>query len=147
MPEELIDKIFHEDCLVGMQKIPDKSVDCIICDLPYGKLTHLGWDVPIPFEPLWEQYNRIAKENAAVLLFGVEPFTSYLVMSNINNYRQKLTWLKNIPGNCMNAKKQFMNWTEDIIVFYRKLPTFNPQFWNNGKKRTRYITTNINQNA
>jgi site-specific DNA-methyltransferase (adenine-specific) len=98
MPEDLIDKIFHEDCLVGMTKIPDKSVDCIICDLPYGKLKGVGtltdWDVPIPFEPLWEQYNRIAKENAAVLLFGVEPFTSYIVMSNIKNYRQKLTWLK-----------------------------------------------------
>ena len=130
MPEELIDKIFHEDCLVGMQKIPDKSVDCIICDLPYGKLTGFGtltdWDVPIPFEPLWEQYNRIAKENTAVLLFGVEPFTSYLVMSNINNYRQKLTWLKNSAGNWAHCNRQFLNYTEDIVVFYRKSPTFNP---------------------
>ena len=109
-----------------MDKIPDKSIDCIICDLPYGKLGHLGWDVAIPFEPLWKQYNRIAKDNAAILLFGVEPFTSAIVMSNTKNYRQKLTWLKTFPSNVFNAKKQFMNWTEDIIVFYRKLPTFNP---------------------
>ena len=93
--DDLRNQIFCEDCLIGMQKIPDNSIDCIICDLPYGKLNHLGWDVAIPFEPLWEQYNRIAKDNAAVLLFGVEPFTSAIVMSNVKNYRQKLTWVKN----------------------------------------------------
>ena len=82
-----INKIYNEDCLSGMQKIPDKSVDCIICDLPYGKLTHLGWDNVIPFDKLWEQYDRICKDNAAVLLFGVEPFTSAVVMSNVKNYR------------------------------------------------------------
>jgi site-specific DNA-methyltransferase (adenine-specific) len=127
MDEKIINKVFNEDCLVGMDRIPDKSIDCIICDLPYGKLKHLGWDNIIPFDKLWEQYNRIAKDNAAVLLFGVEPFTSSIVMSNVNNYRQKLTWLKTAPTNIFNAKKQFMNWTEDIIVFYRSLPTFNPQ--------------------
>ena len=68
-----------------MSKIPDKSVDCIICDLPYGKLTHLGWDNPLDFTQLWDQYNRICKDNAAVLLFGVEPFTSAIVMSNVKN--------------------------------------------------------------
>jgi len=70
-----------------MSKIPDKSVDLVICDLPYGKLTHLGWDLPIDFTQLWQQYNRICKDNAAVLLFGVEPFTSAVVMSNVKNYR------------------------------------------------------------
>ena len=132
--EEYIDRIFNEDCLVGMDRIPDKSIDCIICDLPYGKLNHLEWDVQIPFDKLWQQYDRVAKDNAAVLLFGVEPFTSLIVMSNVKNYRQKLTWLKKQPSNVLNAKKQFMNWTEDIVVFYRSLPTFNPQFWDNGRE-------------
>lgn len=129
-----INKIYNMDCLIGMQEIPDKSVDCIICDLPYGKLKgwgdHTDWDVQIPLDELWQQYNRIAKENAAILLFGVEPFTSYLVMSNLKNYRQKITWIKNCPTNFFNAKKQLLNYTEDIILFYTKLPTFNPQMTN-----------------
>ena len=86
---QIIDNIFHEDCLSGMQKIPDKSVDLVICDLPYGKLTHLGWDLPIDFTKLWQQYNRICKDNAAVLLFGVEPFTSAVVMSNVKKLSSK----------------------------------------------------------
>lgn len=126
--------IYNEDCLIGMDMIPDKSIDCIICDLPYGKLkdwgNHTDWDVQIPLDKLWQQYNRIAKENAAVLLFGVEPFTSYLVMSNLKNYRQKITWIKNCPTNFFHAKKQLLNYTEDIILFYNKLPTFNPQMTN-----------------
>lgn len=119
------DKIYNEDCLEGMKRIPDGSVDAIICDLPYGT-TACKWDSVIPFEPLWEQYRRVAKLNAAIVLFGSEPFTSSLIMSNIKEYRQKLTWLKTRPFNVFNAKKQFMNWTEDIVVFYRQLPTFNP---------------------
>jgi len=144
--DEVLNKIFNEDCLIGMDKIPDKSIDCIICDLPYGKLNHLGWDVLIPFEKLWQQYNRIAKDNAAILLFGVEPFTSAIVMSNVKNYRQKLTWLKNKPSNIFNAKKQFMNWTEDIIVFYRHLPTFNPQMiFKNQKPKKPFSKVHENQ--
>ena len=127
----MIDKIFNEDCLVGMQRIPDKSIDCIITDLPFGT-TACAWDSVIPFEPLWKQFHRVTKDNAAIVLFGVEPFTSALIMSNIKEYRQKLTWLKTRPTNVFNAKKQFMNWTEDICVFYRKLPTFNPQMRTDG---------------
>ena len=122
-----LDKIFNEDCISGMKNIPDNSVDCVICDLPYSKL-HYDWDKMIPVNQLWEQYDRICKPNAAIILFCVEPFTSHLVMSNIKNFRQKLTWLKNRPTNVFNAKKQFMNWTEDILVFYKKQPTFNPQY-------------------
>jgi site-specific DNA-methyltransferase (adenine-specific) len=121
-----LDKIYNEDCLEGMKRIPDRSMDAIICDLPYGT-TCCKWDVVIPFEPLWEQYRRVCKPNAAIVLFGSEPFTSTLIMSNIKEYRQKLTWLKTRPTNVFNAKKQFMNWTEDIVIFYRQLPTFNPQ--------------------
>ena len=126
-----LDNIYNEDCLVGMQRIPDGSVDAIICDLPYGT-TCCKWDSIIPFEPLWEQYHRVCKQNAAIVLFASEPFTSTMIMSNIKEYRQKLTWLKTRPFNVFNAKKQFMNWTEDIVVFYRQLPTFNPQFWDDG---------------
>ena len=127
-----LDKIYNEDCLVGMQRIPDGSVDCIICDLPYGT-TACKWDIIIPFEPLWEQYHRICKTNAPIVLFAGEPFTSLLIMSNLSEYRQKLTWLKTRPTNVFNAKKQFMNWTEDICVFYRSLPTFNPQMRTDGQ--------------
>ena len=127
-----LNKIYNEDCLEGMKRIPDGSVDCVICDLPYGT-TVCKWDSIIPFEPLWKQYLRIAKENAAFVLFAGEPFTSQLIMSNIKIFRQKLTWLKTRPTNVMNAKKQFMNWTEDICIFYRKLPVFNPQMRTDGQ--------------
>ena len=87
----------------------------------------------IPFEPLWEQYHRVCKPNAAIVLFAGEPFTSFMIMSNLDEYRQKLTWVKTRPTNVFNAKKQFMNWTEDICVFYRSLPTFNPQMRTDGQ--------------
>ena len=127
-----LDKIYNEDCLIGMQRIPDVSVDAVICDLPYGT-TACKWDIIIPFEPLWEQYHRVCKPNAPIVLFAGEPFTSLLIMSNLSEYRQKLTWLKTRPTNVFNAKKQFMNWTEDICVFYRSLPTFNPQMRTDGQ--------------
>ena len=127
-----LDKIYNEDCLEGMKRIADGAVDCIITDLPYGT-TACAWDSVIPFEPLWEQFKRVTKPNAAIALFGSEPFTSTLIMSNIKEYRQKLTWLKTRPTNVFNAPKQFMNWTEDICVFYRSLPTFNPQMRTDGE--------------
>ena len=80
-----LDTIYNEDCLTGMQRIPDGSVDCIICDLPYGT-TACKWDSVIPFEPLWEQYKRVTKPNAAIVLFGSEPFSSALRMSNMEMY-------------------------------------------------------------
>ena len=127
-----LDKIYNEDCLQGMKRIPDGSVDAVICDLPFGT-TACKWDNIIPFEPLWEQYHRVCKPNAAVVLFAGEPFTSFLIMSNLKEYRQKLTWAKTRPTNVMNAKKQFMNWTEDICIFYRSLPTYNPQMRTDGQ--------------
>jgi site-specific DNA-methyltransferase (adenine-specific) len=126
------DKIYNADCLELMPHIADKSVDMILCDLPYGT-TACKWDIIIPFEPLWEQYHRVCKPNAPIVLFAGEPFTSLLIMSNLSEYRQKLTWLKTRPTNVFNAKKQFMNWTEDICVFYRSLPTFNPQMRTDGQ--------------
>ena len=81
-----IDKIYNEDCLTGMQKMDDKSVDYIICDLPYGT-TKCTWDIIIPFDKLWEQYNRIIKDDGAIILFGQEPFSSLLRVSNLKDYR------------------------------------------------------------
>lgn len=125
-------KLLQGDCLVHMSEIPDGSVDMVLCDLPYGT-TACKWDSIIPFEPLWEHYLRVIKKNGAIVLFGTEPFTSRLITSKITLYKQKLTWLKTRPTNVFNAKKQFMNWTEDIVVFYRKPPTYNPQMRTDGK--------------
>lgn len=123
--------LYNGNCLEIMKNISDKSVDMILCDPPYGK-TPLKWDSIIPFDKMWEQYERIIKDDGAIILFGVEPFTSLLIVSNIKLFRQKLTWLKTRPTNVFNAKKQFMNWTEDIVVFYKKLPTYNPQMRTDG---------------
>lgn len=119
-------KLIHGDCLVEMQNIPDKSIDMILCDLPYGT-TACKWDTIIPFEPLWEQYQRIAKPNAAIVLFCIEPFTSALVMSNVKEFREKLTWEKHKPSNIGNAKYMHLKYSEDIIVFAHKKSTYNPQ--------------------
>ena len=113
-----IDKIYNMDCLEGMKQIPDGSVDAIICDLPYGT-TACEWDVIIPFEPLWKQYYRVLKQNGVVVLFATEPFTSKLVCSNINDFKEKLTWEKHKPTNFGNARFRHLKYTEDIVVFSR----------------------------
>lgn len=119
-------KLYKGDCLEVMKDILDKSIDMILCDLPYGT-TACKWDVIIPFEALWKQYNRIIKDNGAIVLFGSEPFSSSLRMSNIKNYRYDLIWEKNNAGNFQLAKKQFLKYHENISVFYKKQPTYNPQ--------------------
>lgn len=117
------------DCLKVMKDIPDKSVDMILCDLPYGT-TACKWDNIIPFEPLWEQYNRIIKDNGVIVLFGSEPFSSKLRLSNINGYRESLVWLKNKAGSGLQAKQKHIKIHEDIIVFSKcGTYTFNPQKW------------------
>lgn len=120
------------DCLVELDSIPAGSVDMVLCDLPYGT-TVCSWDIVLPFDKLWSHYWRVLKEDGVVVLFGTEPFTSMMIMSCLEFYRQKLTWLKTRPTNVFNAKKQFMNWTEDIVVFYRRLPTFHPQMRTDGE--------------
>ena len=121
-----IDKIYNEDCLEGMKRIADGAVDCIITDLPYGT-TACAWDSVIPFEPLWEQFKRVTKPNAAIVLFGSEPFSSALRMSNIKDYRYDWIWDKQKGFGFANANKMPMKSHENISVFYRKLPTYNPQ--------------------
>lgn len=102
------------------------KVDAIICDIPYGT-TACKWDSVIPFDEMWKRLNKLIKPNGAIVLFGSQPFTSSLVVSNIKNYKQCLVWEKTRPTNVMNAKKMFMKWHEDILIFYKKLPTYNPQ--------------------
>ena len=121
-----INKIYNEDCLIGMQRIPDKSIDAIICDLPYG-ITACKWDSIIPFGPLWEQYNRVIKDNGAIVLFGAQPFTSRVVMSNLNDFRYEIIWEKDRPSNPLVANKRIMPQHENILIFYKKQPTYNPQ--------------------
>lgn len=121
-----LDRIYNIDCLIGMRDIPDKSVDAIICDLPYGT-TACAWDSVIPFEPLWEQYLRITKDNAPIILFCQGMFTAQLMMSQPTLWRYNLIWDKNAPTGFLNAKRMPMRRHEDIAVFYRKLPTYNPQ--------------------
>lgn len=120
-------KLYNGDCLEVMKDIPNKSIDMILCDLPYGT-TACKWDVIIPYEPLWEQYNRIIKDNAAVVLFGSEPFSTKLRNSNLKMYRYDWVWNKTMCSNFMNAKKQPKKLHENILVFYKKQPTYNPQF-------------------
>ena len=109
-----------------MKNIPNKSVDMILCDLPYGT-TACKWDTIIPFELLWEQYNRVIKDNGAIVLFGKQPFTTLLINSNLKNYKYSLIWKKDNHDNPMMAKKRFLNITEDISVFYKKQCTYNPK--------------------
>ena len=114
------------DCLELMKDIPDKSIDAIIADLPYGT-TACKWDTIIPFEPLWEQYKRIIKDNGAIVLFGSQPFTSALVMSNPKWFKYEIIWEKPNPSNPMLAKKQTLKNHENILIFYQNQCTFNPQ--------------------
>ena len=112
-------QLIKGDCLVEMQNIPDKSIDAIICDLPYGT-TACKWDTIIPFEPLWAQYKRIIKDNGAIVLFGSEPFSSALRMSNIKDYKYDWIWNKKLAGNGILAKKQPLKIHEIISVFNSK---------------------------
>lgn len=122
-----INKIYNEDCLEGMKKIDDKSIDAIITDLPYGQTSRNKWDSVIPFKPLWEQYERIIKDNGAIILFANGMFTADLMQSNRKLWKYNLIWEKTQPTGFLNAKKMPLRSHEDICIFYKKLPTYNPQ--------------------
>jgi len=119
---------YQGDCLVEMDKIADKSVDMILCDLPYGT-TKIKWDIIIPFEPLWKQYERIIKDNGAVVLFSAQPFTSKVIASNIDIFKYELIWEKDRPQNIFNCKIQPLRSHENITIFYKNQPTYNAQFF------------------
>lgn len=132
------------DCLERMKEIPDGSVDMILTDPPYGT-TACKWDSIIPLEPMWEHLNRVIKPNGAIALFGSEPFSSALRMSNIKNYKYDWIWEKHKPSNFMLANKQPMKYHEIISVFYRKQPTYNKQMEQReagGKNRCKYTVDN-----
>ena len=119
--------LIQGDCLIEMKDIPDGSIDAIICDLPYGT-TNCKWDSVIPFEPLWEQYNRVIKDNGAIVLFGSQPFTSALVMSNPKMFKYEWIWHKNKVTDIFNAKTSPLKAHENIIVFAENRNfTFNHQ--------------------
>lgn len=116
------------DCIEEMRYIPDNSVDLIITDLPYGQ-TKNKWDNVINLNYLWKSYNRIIKENGAIILFGQGLFTQQLILSNQENYRYSLVWEKDRPSGFLNAQLMPLRSHEDILVFYKSLPTYNPQMW------------------
>lgn len=114
------------DCLDRMKEIPDGSIDMVLCDLPYG-MTSCAWDSAIPFSQLWSAYRRVVKKGGAIVLTAAQPFTSALVMSNVRDFAYTWVWLKTRPTGFANAKKQPLRCVEDVVVFYDKPPTYNPQ--------------------
>ncbi len=120
--------LIHGEALEEMDKLIEQGVivDSVICDLPYG-ITACKWDKIIPFEPMWERLNKLIKPNGAIVLFGSEPFSSALRMSNIKNYKYDWVWEKTKQTGFQNAKKMPMRKTERISIFYKKPPTYNPQ--------------------
>ena len=119
-------QLMQGDCLELMKDIPDASVDMILCDLPYGT-TACKWDTVIPFEPLWEQYRRVAKRNAAIVLTASQPFTTALIASNMMDFRYCWVWEKEQGTGFGNSKKMPLKSHEDVAVFYRSPPKYNPQ--------------------
>lgn len=131
-------KLMNGDCLELMNDIPDNSVNMILCDLPYGT-TKNKWDSVIPFDPLWREYSRIC--NGAVVLTAAQPFTSALVVSNMKNFKYQWVWKKSRPTGHLNAKKQPLRNTEDILVFYKSQCTYNPQ----GTRETDVMVSRTNR--
>lgn len=121
-----INKLYEGDCLVYMKELPNESIDMILCDLPYGT-TQNNWDCLIPLDKLWKEYNRIIKPNGAIVLTSHGIFTAQLILSQPQIYKYKWVWEKSKPTNFLNAKKQPLRKHEDICVFYKRQPTYNPQ--------------------
>ena len=119
--------LMQGDCLEKMKDIPDGSVDLILADPPYGT-TACKWDSVIPFDQMWERLNKLIKPNGAIVLFGSEPFSSALRMSNIKNYKYDWVWEKNFSGGFATAKRMPMKYHENISIFYKNQPVYNPQF-------------------
>ena len=128
-------KLFNGDCLEIMPTLQHQSVDLIIADLPYGT-TECAWDSIIPFEPMWECINHVAKRNTAVLLFAQAPFDKVLACSNLKDFRHEWIWEKTNATGFFNAKKMVMKAHENILVFYKSLPVYNPQKTTGHKRKT-----------
>ena len=119
-------KLFLGDCLEILPTLSENSVDMVLCDLPYGT-TQCSWDSIIPFDPMWKELKRITKSNGCIVLFGQDKFTVKLISSNIKDHKYNLIWNKVLTSGYLNANKMPLRIHEDIIVFYNKQPTYNPQ--------------------
>ena len=139
--------IYNMDCLEGMKRMADRSVDAVIADLPYGVLNRQNsaarWDQKIPLAPLWEQYLRITKPDSPIILFAQGMFTAELVLSQPKLWRYNLVWHKDRVSGHLNANRMPLRQHEDILVFYRKLPVYHPQMTpcppekrNHGRRKT-----------
>jgi DNA modification methylase len=129
MPNKInnfLNKVIQGDCLQEMKGIPDKSIDMILCDLPYGT-TQNKWDSVIDLKKLWKEYYRIIKDNGAIALSSQGVFTAKLILSNEKDFKYKIVWIKSKATNFLNAKRQPLRKHEDICVFYKKQPEYNPQ--------------------
>lgn len=119
-------QLLNGDCIELMKNIPDESIDMVLCDLPYGT-TQCKWDSIIPFDKLWEAYNRIIKPNGVIALFADEPFSATLVVSNLKMYRYELIWEKEQGTDFLNANRKPLKRHEKIQIFYKAQPTYNKQ--------------------
>jgi len=146
MTNEMLNIITEGDCIDIMQKIDDKSIDMILCDLPYG-ITACKWDAVIPFDLLWGQYNRIIKENGVIVLTASQPFTSALIMSNPKMFKHEWIWVKNRGSNFANTVREPMKEHESVIVFAPGKFTYNKQMQprnGKGEERAKYSVTHSN---
>lgn len=121
-------KLYRGDCLEKMRNIDSNSIDMILCDPPYGT-TRNKWDSVIPLDKMWDEYKRIIKDNGAIVLFSSEPFTSELILSNLKMFRYDLIWAKTQGSDFLNANRKPLKAHENILVFYKHLPTYNKQYW------------------
>lgn len=132
--------LYKGDCLEIMRSIPDGSIDMVLCDLPYGT-TNNSWNKPLPFKELWDIYRRVIKNNGAIILFGQSTYSANLILSSKELYRYTLIWEKTIAGGFLNARRIPLQAHEDILVFYKKLPTYNPKM-QTGKPYSKIYVTN-----
>jgi site-specific DNA-methyltransferase (adenine-specific) len=122
-------QLYHGDCLGenGMRTLGDKSIDMILCDLPYGVMGGCKWDAKLDLEEVFKQYNRVVKDNGAIVLFAIQPFTTELICANKKHFRYTMVWNKKTGSDFFNANKRPMRAHEDIVVFYKKQPLYNIQ--------------------
>lgn len=139
-----MNELYRGDCLEVMKNIKDGSIDMILCDLPYGQTARNKWDIIIPFESLWGQYSRLIRPNGVIALFANGMFTADLMQSNREMWRYNLIWQKTQPTGFLNAKKMPLRAHEDICIFYKSLPTYNPQKTSGHKRRTSKAEHKIN---
>ena len=126
----------HADCFTVFPTLADASIDMILTDLPYARKSRHAWDTPLDLDKLWDAWLRITKENAAIVLTAQQPFTTHLIKSAEKFFRYSLVWEKKTPTGFLNAKCMPLRTHEDILVFYRKLPTYNPQMTQGHERKT-----------